>query len=604
MVNANQPRDHFPPRAPYWPPDRFAMEQLPDDGRFTESQDVRRPPMGIDKALRECCHLPGKFYFVVVIGHDGRPRILSTPPLPPHTNVESFLDLDRLTREAHRAQSATSTSFEEPELGLDSDMNRYPLESGRRWTQDRRYGQALAVDNFEDDGNYPTRKRQRGGVVRRTADTFDDQPPVSSSSSKRGITVSDEKELWAFYEQRFKNIQQSACKLIAKAWVKAVEPKKQSTHPYTGSDEKAPDWWPKPWGPTKDERVRHKEPDHLYKRERVYLLNHILRMIVEPTHKQHQSIQKLNLNVSQLEEITNEALSSFFTDKDNPSNMMKKPYLKEIFRVARVEERYKDGQIDPTTTVFVMSDDRLSQGYMSDTEELGPIRDDNTDQNPTPISSSASPQRANQQQSLIPQTQSTDQSPSHLPGDNFAGEMPVRGTQYSHQVLGSEIGAERPGYVEGPNIASQPSLHPSNNMGLHDIYPPQHESSRRSSMYTSPSDFASPATPSLYPQWQSSAAPSSSSLYTFPPQTASAHPPFVGQPGVPMAQNQQYMGGAFDGLARGSHDAHPGNVFRPGGVSQSPIPHQSGYTNYMPQEAGSISASSEKVESLARHPTH
>lgn len=76
----------------------------------------------------------------------------------------------------------------------------------------------------------------------------------------------DTKALWSFYDQRFKSCQQSACKLIAKAWVKAVEPKKQSTHPYTGSDEKAPDWWPKPWGPTKEDKVRHKEPDHLYKR--------------------------------------------------------------------------------------------------------------------------------------------------------------------------------------------------------------------------------------------------------------------------------------------------------------------------------------------------
>lgn len=84
-------------------------------------------------------------------------------------------------------------------------------------------------------------------------------------SSRRSIKVNDSDALWSFYEQRFKNCQQTACKLIAKAWVKAVEPKKQSTHPYTGSDEKAPDWWPKPWGPTKDDKVRHKEPDHLYK---------------------------------------------------------------------------------------------------------------------------------------------------------------------------------------------------------------------------------------------------------------------------------------------------------------------------------------------------
>ena len=80
--------------------------------------------------------------------------------------------------------------------------------------------------------------------------------------------MQDSQALWNFYDQRFKSCQQSACKLIAKAWVKAVEPKKQSTHPYTGSDEKAPDWWPKPWGTTKEDKVRHKEPDHLYKRGR------------------------------------------------------------------------------------------------------------------------------------------------------------------------------------------------------------------------------------------------------------------------------------------------------------------------------------------------
>lgn len=90
--------------------------------------------------------------------------------------------------------------------------------------------------------------------------------PMTVSTTLKGIKIGNSEDVWNFYEQRFKNCQQTACKLIAKAWVKAVEPKKQSTHPYTGSDEKAPDWWPKPWGPTKEDKVRHKEPDHLYKR--------------------------------------------------------------------------------------------------------------------------------------------------------------------------------------------------------------------------------------------------------------------------------------------------------------------------------------------------
>lgn len=88
-------------------------------------------------------------------------------------------------------------------------------------------------------------------------------PVVSRLDS---VEISDSQAVWDAYVQGFKNCQQTLCKLIAKAWVKAVEPKKQTAHPYTKNDEGAPDWWPKPWGPTKDEKVRHKEPDHLYKR--------------------------------------------------------------------------------------------------------------------------------------------------------------------------------------------------------------------------------------------------------------------------------------------------------------------------------------------------
>jgi len=66
-------------------------------------------------------------------------------------------------------------------------------------------------------------------------------------------------------------------------------------------------------------------------------------MIVEPSTKQHANIQKLNLNVAKLEEATYEALSSFFGD--SPANAKKKPYLKEIFYIAKNEEKYKNGAI-------------------------------------------------------------------------------------------------------------------------------------------------------------------------------------------------------------------------------------------------------------------
>ena len=76
-------------------------------------------------------------------------------------------------------------------------------------------------------------------------------------------------------------------------------------------------------------------------------------MIVEPNEKQHPDIQKLNLNTAKLEEATLEALSGFFADKDNPNNAKKKPYLKEIFKVARFEERYKNGEIGKATIITI-----------------------------------------------------------------------------------------------------------------------------------------------------------------------------------------------------------------------------------------------------------
>jgi hypothetical protein len=117
-----------------------------------------------------------------------------------------------------------------------------------------------------DDWEAPVRQGRKRARARHAVIDEDEAPMTVSATTRKSIKIGNPDDVWSFYEQRFKNCQQTACKLIAKAWVKAVEPKKQSTHPYTGSDEKAPDWWPKPWGPTKEDRVRHKEPDHLYKR--------------------------------------------------------------------------------------------------------------------------------------------------------------------------------------------------------------------------------------------------------------------------------------------------------------------------------------------------
>lgn len=75
----------------------------------------------------------------------------------------------------------------------------------------------------------------------------------------------------AYYEGALKHFQQLNCRMVAKAFIKFIEPRKQVRHPYnggkpppdaapgtTGDPEKTkPEWWPP--------GVMHKEPDHLRK---------------------------------------------------------------------------------------------------------------------------------------------------------------------------------------------------------------------------------------------------------------------------------------------------------------------------------------------------
>lgn len=81
----------------------------------------------------------------------------------------------------------------------------------------------------------------------------------------------------------------------------------------------------------------------------MWLLNHILALITTPNREQHHDLKKLNINVAKLEEATWDALSGFFADHNQPNNLKKKPFLKEIFRVARYQERFKNGEIGRST---------------------------------------------------------------------------------------------------------------------------------------------------------------------------------------------------------------------------------------------------------------
>lgn len=90
-----------------------------------------------------------------------------------------------------------------------------------------------------------------------------------ASPNKSLISIRDKEFLRRYYEKVFQNLQQTNCRVLAKAYVKLVEPRKQVNYPYNGRkivdgrtqqlnpEETKPPWWPA--------GVSHREPDHLPK---------------------------------------------------------------------------------------------------------------------------------------------------------------------------------------------------------------------------------------------------------------------------------------------------------------------------------------------------
>lgn len=110
-------------------------------------------------------------------------------------------------------------------------------------------------------------KRRKGNVREEplavdSIDFFDDEMDLVA------LKIGDTKTVTAYYDSAFKRLQQLNCRMLAKGFIKVIEPRKQVRHPYNGGRGSAPgergdpeltkpDWWPRD--------VIHREPDHLRK---------------------------------------------------------------------------------------------------------------------------------------------------------------------------------------------------------------------------------------------------------------------------------------------------------------------------------------------------
>jgi hypothetical protein len=173
-----------------------------------------------------------------------------------------------------RRESAVERKAVQPAEEQDTD-----LRSDEEWEEDGAIGSKessfvdgtlLPSDNSVDFGKKrPSQDHGETSRKRKSVPRADEMRRRCSSGSEdcvaapsdelqfKPLRLADYDAVTTFYMTRLRQMQQLMCKVVAKAWIKVIEPKKQSNFPYNRGDESKPSWWPRD--------VRHKEPDHLMK---------------------------------------------------------------------------------------------------------------------------------------------------------------------------------------------------------------------------------------------------------------------------------------------------------------------------------------------------
>ncbi|KAJ5512581.1 hypothetical protein N7463_002133 [Penicillium fimorum] len=171
----------------------------------------------------------------------------------------------------------------------------------------------------------------------------DSEEFANGSTEMVPLRIGDAQKVMSYYEGALKHFQQLNCRMVAKAFIKFIEPRKQVRHPYnggkappgsapgtTGDPEKTkPEWWPP--------GVMHKEPDHLRKEYRIELLLHIIR-----------KLGAYGITADKLKDVAGDTKRSL----KHASHV---EIIYEILRVRKMEERFERGEVDANMVVYTMN---------------------------------------------------------------------------------------------------------------------------------------------------------------------------------------------------------------------------------------------------------
>lgn len=191
----------------------------------------------------------------------------------------SWSERERCVQIATRSDIPSPNALIEPTGRLDEIVQKAPsplhTATTYRGTPSSRTRVTLGErKKFQAMAQQKTSLRKRKRHAKEDSDS-DDEILRAPQLPRVSFRIDDKEKVKAFLLMRFTQIQQSAGKVIAKAWIKAMCPKKQANYPYVDCNPR-PDQprrrprYPGPprvpffWPDLSD--CRHKEPDHLDKR--------------------------------------------------------------------------------------------------------------------------------------------------------------------------------------------------------------------------------------------------------------------------------------------------------------------------------------------------
>lgn len=202
--------------------------------------------------LRSECGIEHESFALVMLDKDGNPRLFGDPDV-----LTRFPE--QLLQRGPQRGSGRARSGPDGQASLFGRVDRGRLHAGRsgRTTPIPRKRKPASNATVRP-GDRPD-KRPRLATQEQVAHEPESEPEEISDLSPPCVTImiGDEEKVLQFYLSRLNQLQQQACRTLAKAWIKRIHPKKQTTHPYRHGSDRAPHWWPA--------GVTHREPDHIKK---------------------------------------------------------------------------------------------------------------------------------------------------------------------------------------------------------------------------------------------------------------------------------------------------------------------------------------------------